>query len=75
LRWCWFEFVGAGWRVTKADWGTTADGKPVQIYTLSDQDLKVRITTFGARVVSIEAPDRTGKMADVVLGYDNVRTV
>jgi aldose 1-epimerase len=58
--------------VTKADWGKTAAGTPVQIYTLSDNDLKVRITTFGARVVSIEAPDRKGKMGDVVLGYDNV---
>jgi aldose 1-epimerase len=58
--------------VTKADWGAAANGKPVQIYTLSDHDLKVSITTFGARVVSIEAPDKTGKMADVVLGYDNV---
>jgi aldose 1-epimerase len=42
--------------VTKADWGAAANGKPVQIYTLSDHDLKVSITTFGARVVSIEAP-------------------
>jgi aldose 1-epimerase len=58
--------------VTKADWGKTADGTLVQIYTLSDHDLTVRITTFGARVVSIEAPDRSGKMGDVVLGYDNL---
>src|SRR6202789_1065186 len=58
--------------VTKADWGKTADGTPVQIFTISDHDLTVRITTFGARVVSIEAPDRSGKKADVVLGYDNV---
>jgi aldose 1-epimerase len=58
--------------VTKADWGKTADGKPVQIYTLSDHDLTVRVTTYGARVVSLEAPDRAGKKADVVLGYDNV---
>jgi aldose 1-epimerase len=58
--------------VTKADWGKTADGTQVQIYTLNNHDLTVRITTFGARVVSIEAPDRSGKMGDVVLGYDNV---
>jgi aldose 1-epimerase len=58
--------------VTKADWGKTADGTAVQLYTLTDADLTVTITTFGARVVSIEAPDRNGKKADVVLGYDNV---
>ncbi|AEU37209.1 aldose epimerase family protein [Granulicella mallensis] len=58
--------------VNKTSWGRTADGKPVEIFTLSDRDLTVRITTFGARVVSIEAPDRSGKKADVVLGYDKV---
>jgi len=58
--------------VSEAQWGKTADGKAVEIFTISDHDLTVRITTFGARVVSIGAPDRNGKMADVVLGYDNV---
>jgi aldose 1-epimerase len=58
--------------VSEAAWGKTANGTPVKIFTISDHDLTVRITTFGARVVSIEAPDRSGKMADVVLGYDNV---
>ncbi len=56
--------------VSRADWGKTADGQPISIFTLTDQDLTVRITNFGARIVSIEAPDRDGKKADVVLGYD-----
>jgi aldose 1-epimerase len=58
--------------VTKESWGKTADGQPVEIYTLSNTHLTVRITTFGARVVAINAPDREGKIADVVLGYDSV---
>jgi len=58
--------------VTKAPFGKTADGSAVDIYTISNGDLTVKITTFGARVVSIEAPDRDGKKADVVLGYDSV---
>ncbi len=66
------EAASAPVTVTRAPWGKTADGTAVRIYTLSDHDLKVRITTFGARVVSLEAPDRAGKMADVVLGYDDV---
>jgi aldose 1-epimerase len=32
----------------------------------------MRIMTFGARVVSIKAPDRNGNMTNVVLGYDNL---
>jgi len=58
--------------VSKTSWGKTADGTPVELYTLTDADLTVSITTFGARVVSLYAPDRNGKRADVVLGYNNV---
>ncbi len=58
--------------VTKAPWGKTADGQPVEIYTIDNGELTVKITTFGARVVSIVAPDRNGRKADVVLGYDDV---
>jgi aldose 1-epimerase len=59
-------------KVSEAAWGKTTDGKPVAIFSLEDADLAVRITTFGARVVSINAPDRDGKKDDVVLGYSNV---
>ena len=55
--------------VTKSPWGKTAEGIPVYLYTLSSADLTVRITTYGARIVSIDAPGRDGKKADVVLGY------
>jgi len=58
--------------VTKSTFGKTAEGIPVSIYTLSNADLTVRIMTYGARVVSVEAPDRNGKKADVVLGYSDL---
>ncbi|HEY4009676.1 MAG TPA: aldose epimerase family protein [Acidobacteriaceae bacterium] len=58
--------------VKQASWGTTATGQPVSIYTLTNPDLTVKITNFGARIVSVEAPDRNGKKADVVLGYKDV---
>lgn len=57
--------------VTVAPWGN-ADGKPVELYTLTDADLTIRITNYGAHVVSVEAPDRSGKKADVVLGYKDL---
>ncbi len=59
-------------QVTKAPFGTTKDGKPVDIYTLKDADLEVKIMTYGARIQSIIAPDRDGKRADVVLGFANL---
>jgi len=58
--------------VTKASFGKMPDGTPVDVYTLTSPGLEVRITNAGARVVSILAKDRDGKMGDVVLGYNSV---
>ncbi len=57
--------------VTTTAWGT-ADGKPVSLYTLTGKDVTIRITNFGAHIVSIQAPDRNGKLADVALGYNSL---
>lgn len=48
------------------------DGKQVDLYTLTNGDLTMQVTNFGARVVSLWVPDREGKMADIVLGYENL---
>ncbi|HKT13454.1 MAG TPA: aldose epimerase family protein [Terriglobia bacterium] len=49
------------------------DGQEVHLYTLTNANgLQVAITNYGGRIVSILAPDRNGKMADVVLGFDNL---
>jgi len=55
----------------KAAFGKTKDGQPVGIYTLTNTGgMEVAITNYGGVVVSIKAPDRNGKFADVVLGFD-----
>src|ERR1700761_4600368 len=59
-------------KVTKAGFGETPDGTKVEIYTLEEGSIKARIMTCGARVVALEVPDRSGKVADVVLGYENL---
>ncbi len=49
------------------------DGKPTALYTLTNENgMEVCITNFGGRIVSVMAPDREGKMLDVVLGFDSV---
>jgi aldose 1-epimerase len=58
--------------VTKAAFGTTPDGKAVDIYTLKSDVLEARIMTYGARIVSLEVPDRDGKKADIVLGHSSL---
>ena len=59
--------------ITKAPFGKLADGMPVDIYTLKNAaGMEVAITTFGGRIVSLKAPGRDGKFADVVLGFDSL---
>lgn len=59
--------------IEKQPFGTTAEGVAVDIYTLTNvSGAKVKVITYGARVVSIEVPDRDGKMGDVALGYDDL---
>ena len=59
--------------VQKQPFGETPDGTAVEIYTLTnDKGFKARVMTYGATLVSLEVPDRTGKLGDIVLGYDGL---
>ena len=50
--------------------GQTPDGTPVDVFTLTNQQgVKIRAMTYGAIVLSIETPDRSGQRADIALGY------
>src|SRR6266436_3405473 len=57
----------------KEPFGKTEDGQPVDLYTLSNNNgMEAAITNFGGIVVSLKVPDRSGKLDDVVLGYDQL---
>jgi aldose 1-epimerase len=57
-------------RVERADFGTMKDGTPIDIYTLTNtKGMVAKIITYGGIVTELDVPDRTGKMADVVLGF------
>ena len=61
-------------RVDKQPFGKTADGLSVDAYTLTNKNgARVKIITYGARVVSIEVAGRGGKLGDVALGYDDIK--
>jgi aldose 1-epimerase len=59
-------------KVTKSVFGSMPDGTKVEIYTLEEGALKARVMTYGARLVSLEVPDRNGKVGDIVLGYESL---
>ncbi len=59
--------------VKKEAFGNLADGTAVDIYTLTNRaGIEARITTYGAILVSLKLPDRTGVFADVNLGFDGL---
>lgn len=60
-------------RIEKRLFGKLADGTAVDLYTLTNKHgLQAQITNYGGAVVALHAPDRRGRMADVVLGYEDL---
>jgi len=59
--------------VKKEAFGTTPDGKAVDIYTLTNiHGIEVRAMTYGGAIVSVKTPDKKGNFADIVLGFDSL---
>ena len=53
--------------------GRTADGTPVEVYTLTNsRGVKLRAMTYGAIVLSLDVPDKAGAFADITLGYNTL---
>ena len=64
--------IEAKTKVTSQPFGKVPDGTSVNIFTLSDDAYEARIATYGGILVSFKAPDRNGKSADVILGFDDL---
>ena len=52
--------------------GTLPNGQEAALYTISCGSVTADITNFGATLVRLWVPDKDGRLADVVLGYDDV---
>lgn len=61
-------------KLTKSSFGATASGQKATLYTITTSSgSSVSFSDYGATVVSIKMPDKSGKIADIALGYDNVK--
>ena len=59
--------------VTQQAFGKLPDGTAATLFTCTNaQGLVLGLTDYGARVVSLEVPDRDGKRANVTLGFDSL---
>jgi aldose 1-epimerase len=55
----------------REDGGTLKDGRQVPAVTLRARNgVTVRVLAYGATLQSLRAPDRKGRLADIVLGHD-----
>ncbi|GLV21715.1 aldose 1-epimerase [Sphingobium sp. TomMM35A] len=58
---------------SRAPAGQLPDGTAIEAITLSNgHSVSARILTYGATLQSLSGPDRDGKQADVLLGYDDL---
>jgi aldose 1-epimerase len=59
--------------VTAKPFGQTPAGQEVKIYELTnDHGHRARVMEYGAILVSLEVPNRDGKLVDIALGFDDL---
>lgn len=58
---------------SKADFEAVIDGKTTRLFTMENESgMIVTLTNYGAKIVSIYAPDKNGDFADVLLGFKSI---
>lgn len=58
--------------ISISSFGALPDGRAAALYTLTNPSgAQLCLTDYGARIVAVRVPDRTGNLADVALGFDS----
>jgi len=61
-------------QVNVSDYGVTAEGKSVHVYTLSNsRGMSAKILDYGGIISELNAPDRQGHVKNVVFGLSDIR--
>ena len=59
--------------VTRTPFGTLPGGTTVDRFTLiNEHGIEVGVMSYGATIMSVRTPDRTGRVDDIVLGFDTL---
>ena len=60
---------------TRAPYGVTAAGLPVEVFTLkNDHGMSVKVLSYGGIITQINTPDRNGQVKNVVLELADLKT-
>ena len=74
LAFCFTQLEAANLKVSRKSYGRTAAGEKVHEFTLQNGNgITVKLINYGATLTSLVTPDRDGKLADIVLGDDDIR--
>ena len=58
--------------ITSEDWGSV-DSKPVYLFTLTNSNgVTAKITNYGCIIVEFDAPDKDGKIENIVIGLESL---
>ena len=67
------SIMAAETKLKQEVYGKMPDGQEIKIFTLTNKNgLTAKVTEYGAILVSMEVPDKAGKVADVTHGYDTL---
>src|SRR5437588_9002775 len=58
--------------IEKKEFGKMPDGAVIEQYTLKAGPATMKVITLGGIITELHVPDKTGKLDDVVLGFDNL---
>jgi len=59
--------------ISRMPFGTTPDGELAELFVLKNRSgASVAITNFGGTIISINVPDKDGKIEDVLVSYDTL---
>src|SRR2546429_4378676 len=65
--------AGGGGGIARKPVGSTERGEAVSAYTLKNaHGIELQVLDYGGIIVSLRVPDRTGRLGDVVLGFDSL---
>ena len=66
-------FAQAAAKVGRAVYGKLPDGTVVEAFTLKNASGSwAKVITYGATLTELYVPDKSGKLSDIVLGFDNL---
>ncbi len=61
-------------KIEKQPFGILPDGAEAQIFTLSNNNISVKITNYGAIITGIEMPGKNGEIENIVCGFKKLDT-